>query len=45
MTVIADVFGPDIKIDARCEPEKREDGLFAIGSAQLSLTSSAQQSS
>jgi hypothetical protein len=37
---IADVFGPDIKISARFEPEKREEGLLALGSAQLSLTSS-----
>jgi hypothetical protein len=38
--IIADTFGPEIKISARFEPEKREDGLFAIGTAQLSLTSS-----
>jgi hypothetical protein len=38
--IIADTFGPDVKISARFEPEKREDGLFAIGTAQLSLTSS-----
>lgn len=37
---IADVFGPDIKINARFEPEKRVDRLLAIGSAQMSLTSS-----
>ena len=37
---IADVFGAEIKINARFEPEKREEGLLAIGSAQLSLTSS-----
>lgn len=37
---IADVFGPDIKINARFEPESREAGLLAIGSALLSLTSS-----
>lgn len=37
---IADVFGPEIKINARFEPEKREGRLLAIGSAQLSLTSS-----
>ncbi|HLW53330.1 MAG TPA: DUF1592 domain-containing protein [Candidatus Angelobacter sp.] len=42
---IADVFGssikgPSIKINARFEPEKRVDRLLAIGSAQLSLTSS-----
>ena len=38
--IVADTFGPDVKISARFEPEKREDGLFAIGTAQLSLTSS-----
>jgi hypothetical protein len=37
---IADIFGPDIKINARFEPEQRVDRLLAIGSAQLSLTSS-----
>src|SRR5262249_305371 len=37
---IGDVFGPDIKINARFEPEQRVDRLLAIGSAQLSLTSS-----
>lgn len=37
---IADIFGSDIKINARFEPEKREEGLLALGSAQLSLTSS-----
>jgi len=37
---IADVFGPGIKINARFEPEKREEGLLAIGSAELSMTSS-----
>lgn len=36
--VIADTFGPDITINARFEPERREDGLQAIGSAQLSVT-------
>jgi uncharacterized protein DUF1592/uncharacterized protein DUF1588/uncharacterized protein DUF1595/uncharacterized protein DUF1587 len=37
---IADVFGPEIKIEARFEPEKREQGLLAVGNAELSLTSS-----
>ena len=37
---IADIFGSEIKINARFEPEKREEGLLAIGSAELSLTSS-----
>jgi hypothetical protein len=36
---IADIFGPEIKINSRFESEKREDGLLAIGSAELSLTS------
>ncbi len=37
---IADVFGSEIKINARFEPEKREEGLLAIGSTELSLTAS-----
>lgn len=37
---IADVFGADIKINARFEPEKREDGLLAVGSSHLSITAS-----
>lgn len=37
---IADVFGSAIKVEARFEPERREDGLLALGSAELSLTSS-----
>jgi hypothetical protein len=37
---IADVLGPEIKINARFEPERREERLLALGSAQLSLTSS-----
>lgn len=37
---IADLFGPEIKIEARFEPEQREEGLLALGSAMLSLTPS-----
>ena len=37
---VADLFGPSLKIDARFEPERREEGLLALGSAMLSLTSS-----
>jgi hypothetical protein len=36
---IADIFGAEIKINSRFESEKREDGLLAIGNAELSLTS------
>ncbi len=37
---IADSFGPDLKINARFEPEQREGGLQAIGNARLSITTS-----
>jgi hypothetical protein len=37
---IADTFGSEIKINSRFEPEKRDEGLLAIGTPQLSLTSS-----
>jgi len=36
---IADVFGPEIQITGRFEPERREHGLFAIGSTELSISS------
>jgi hypothetical protein len=36
---IADIFGPDIRLNARFEPGKREGGLLAIGNSNLSLTS------
>ncbi len=35
---IADVFGPEITINARFEPERREDGLQAIGNVRLSVS-------
>jgi hypothetical protein len=38
--VVADAFGSDIVINARFEPERREDGLQAVGSTQLSVTTS-----
>jgi hypothetical protein len=37
---IADHFGSQIKINARFEPERREERLLAVGSSELSLTSS-----
>jgi hypothetical protein len=36
--VIADVFGADIKIGGRFEPDIRQGGLLAVGSGQLSVT-------
>ena len=35
---IADIFGDDLQINGRFEPERRELGLQALGSATLSLT-------
>lgn len=37
---IADIFNPEIEINARFEPELREAGLQAIGNARLSITTS-----
>lgn len=36
--VIADTFGDWVQVNARFEPERRQDGLLAIGSTQLSIT-------
>jgi hypothetical protein len=37
---IRDLFGVDIRIEGRFEPEKRQDGLLAIGRSDLSVTTS-----
>ncbi|HYM34397.1 MAG TPA: DUF1592 domain-containing protein, partial [Steroidobacteraceae bacterium] len=37
---IADIFGRDITVNGRFEPERREDGLLAIGAAMLSISAS-----
>ncbi|WP_158217674.1 DUF1592 domain-containing protein [Sphingomonas sp. KC8] len=36
---IADVFGPDIKVIGRFEPDMRVDGLLAVGTSAVSVTS------
>jgi hypothetical protein len=36
--VIADIFGPDIKVVGRFEPDLRIDGLQAVGASALSVT-------
>ncbi|GAB3285630.1 DUF1592 domain-containing protein [Parahaliea aestuarii] len=36
---IRDIFGADIEIKARFEPERREEGLQAVGNSDLSMTS------
>jgi Protein of unknown function (DUF1592)/Protein of unknown function (DUF1588)/Protein of unknown function (DUF1595)/Protein of unknown function (DUF1585)/Protein of unknown function (DUF1587) len=37
--VIADVFGPTIKIEGRFEPDVRDEGLFAVGAGHVGVTS------
>ncbi|HEX5264243.1 MAG TPA: DUF1592 domain-containing protein [Phenylobacterium sp.] len=37
---IRDAFGPDLRLEGRFEPEKREGGLLAVGRAPLSVTAS-----
>lgn len=36
--IVADVFGADIQIGGRFEPDRRESGLLALGSAKVSVT-------
>jgi hypothetical protein len=38
--IVNDVFGSGLQINARFEPERREEGLLAVGNAELSITSS-----
>ena len=37
---IADIFGSDIAVNGRFEPERREEGLLAIGASMLSISAS-----
>lgn len=37
-TVIADIFGADIKVQGRFDPDVREEGLLAIGTGRVSVT-------
>jgi hypothetical protein len=36
--IIADVFGPEVKIGGRFEPDIRQDGLLAVGASRISIT-------
>ncbi len=36
--IVTDVFGADIKIGGRFEPDRRDSGLLALGSAKISVT-------
>ncbi|MDB5392583.1 MAG: hypothetical protein JWM91_89 [Rhodospirillales bacterium] len=37
-TIIADIFGADIKIGGRFEPDLRKSGLLAVGASEVSVT-------
>jgi hypothetical protein len=39
-TIIADIFGADIKIGGRFEPDLRKSGLLAVGAGEVSVTPS-----
>ena len=41
--VIADVFGPTIKVEGRFEPDVRDDGLFAVGVGHVGVTSTGME--
>ncbi|MBY0511205.1 MAG: DUF1592 domain-containing protein [Rhodospirillaceae bacterium] len=36
--IISDVFGPDIKLGGRFEPDVRKDGLLAVGTSGISVS-------
>lgn len=40
MRTIHDVFGADVRVAGRFEPEVREDGLLAIGASRVAISSS-----
>ena len=41
--MIADVFGPTIKIEGRFEPDVRDNGLFAVGAGHVGVTSAGME--
>jgi hypothetical protein len=41
--IIADVFGPTIAIEGRFEPERRENGLDAVGARHVSVTAAGME--
>jgi uncharacterized protein DUF1592/uncharacterized protein DUF1588/uncharacterized protein DUF1585/uncharacterized protein DUF1595/uncharacterized protein DUF1587 len=41
--VIADVFGPAIKVEGRFEPDVRDDGLFAVGAGHVGVTATGME--
>ncbi len=41
--LIADVFGPTVKIEGRFEPDVRENGLFAVGVGRVGVTAAGME--
>jgi hypothetical protein len=41
--VIADVFGPTVKVEGRFEPGLREQGLLALGTARVGVTATGME--
>jgi hypothetical protein len=41
--VIADVFGPTIKVEGRFEPDVRDAGLFAVGAGHVGVTATGME--
>jgi hypothetical protein len=41
--VVADVFGPAIRIDGQFEPDIRDSGLFAVGAGHVGVTSTGME--
>src|ERR1700722_17467539 len=37
-TIISDIFGADIKVKGRFDPDVREEGLLAVGHSHVSVT-------
>lgn len=41
--IIADVFGPEVKVQGRFEPEARREGLIAVGSGSASISAAGME--
>lgn len=41
--IIADIFGPTIKIEGRFEPDVRDDGLLAVGTGHVGVTAAGME--
>src|ERR1700743_2602485 len=41
--LIADVFGPTVKVEGRFEPDVRDDGLLAVGAGHVGVTAAGME--